>query len=417
MPITPLLFFVVAITFACLNNKPALAANIEFKPSIAISEEFTDNILEVAKNKRNEYITRVQPGFSSRYEAPLWNWDMGYNFDYQNYARNSRSNDYTHYAKLIGNISLLNNFLNLHLDDSYQRVTLDVARDVATESSLFLNQTDQNKATIFPYLIWRLGEKSSLKTGYSYTDIRYWGEGIERREHGAIADLNHEFTSQFSLTASYGFTHLESRPSQYNQHNISGGFRYEYADKSFIFGKVGNTWQQFKNGGSSSFIFWNAGITHDMGFAVATLESNVQTAVDPLSVSTKETSYIGKIEKKLQRGMIDFSVGYSEFIDSETNNGNRRKLAFSSFGSYEIMPSLTSSIGATFDHFYETINSGMTGTDFYYHLSATAGLGYTFYHDIKVSLNYIYDTKRNAIDNATDAIVTNRVALELRKTF
>ena len=189
-----------------------------------------------------------------------------------------------------GTLTLLDNFLFLDLNDTYQRVTLDVSRNAATESSLFLNQTDQNTATISPYLLWRLSEKSSLRTGYSYTDIRYWGDGIDRREQGAFARLNREVSSRLSLSADYGFTHLESQPNQYDKHDLSGGFRYEFAKKSFFFGQVGNSWQQFKNGGNASYLFWKAGITHDLGFSVATLATRVETAADPLAVTTRRAT-------------------------------------------------------------------------------------------------------------------------------
>jgi len=296
----------IAATGACLPNQPAMAANQAFRASMAVSEEVTDNVFETANNKRTEYITRLQPGFTSRYEAPFWNWDLAYNFDFRNYARSSRGNEYTHNGVLKGNLTLLDRFLFLDLNDTYQRVTLDVSRNATTESSLFLNQTDQNTASVSPYLLWRLGEKGSLKTGYRYTDIRYWGTGIERSEHAGFASLNREFSSKFSLTAGYAFTHLESQPTQYNKHDLSGGFRYEYADKSFVFGQVGNSWQQFKNNGNASYLFWNAGVTHDLGFAVATAETRVQNAADPLAVSTRETFYNAKLEKTLQRGICQY---------------------------------------------------------------------------------------------------------------
>jgi len=404
--------FVIAATAACLPNKPALAASPAFRASLAVSEEVTDNVFETTNNKRTEYITRLQPGFTSRYEAPFWNWDLGYSFDFRNYARSSRGNEYTHNGVLKGNLTLLDNFLFLDLNDTYQRVTLDVSRNTATESSLFLNQTDQNTAAISPYLLWRLGEKGSLKTGYRYTDIRYWGDGIERREHAGIVSLSREISSKFSLSAGYDFTHLESQPAQYNKHDLFGGFRYEFADKSFIFGKVGNSWQQFKNAGNTSYLFWDAGVTHDMGFAVAMLETRVQSATDPLAVSTKETIYSGKLEKTMQRGMLGISSYYSEFLNTQTDSTIQRKLAIGGSGRYEILQGLTISLAATAEKYYLR-----TSSDFPYHLNASSGLGYSFNNDLILSLNYMYDTKRNAIDEAKGAIEINKVFIELKVLY
>lgn len=390
----------------------ASAAEISFRPSLAISEEFTDNIFEVPTNKRNEFITRAQPGFTSRYQAPLWNWDLEYTFDYRNYARNSRSDEYTHNAVVRGNLSLLDNFLFIDVSDNYHRVTTDVSRNAATSGSLFINQTDQNTAVISPYLQWRLRGDNTLRTGYRYTDVRYWGEGIERREQGAFADMNHEISSNLSISAGYGFTYLESNPARYTKHDFSAGFRFEYAERSFIFGQVGNSWQQFTNGGSSSYIFWNAGVTHDFRFAVATLESRVQTAADPLAVSTKETSYSGRLEKILERGMVGLSTSYSEFEDTETGVGSRRRLTFGGTGRYEVFQSITASLAATAERFYLNTFNG-----FRYHLNVTSGLSYALNRDLTLSLNYTYDTQRNDLSSAVGAIDTNRVVVEMRKIF
>jgi hypothetical protein len=410
--------FVIVIIVECLTAIPAFAKNILFVPSIAVSEEFTDNIFEDTSNKRYEFITRLQPGFTSRYQAPVWNWDIGYTFDYRNYARNSRGDEYTHDANLKGTITLLENFLYLDLDDRYQRVLLDITRNVATESSLFLNQTDQNAATISPYLLWRLASKSSLKTGYRFNDTRYWDPaGINRQEHIAFAGLNHEVTAKLAFSADYGFTRLESRPTQYNKHDISAGFRYVYAEKSFIFGQIGNSWQQFNNNVNTSYVFWNAGVTHDFLFAVATVETKVQTATDPLAVSTKESSYSGKLEKTLQRGAIGISTSYSEFVDTESNNGTRRKFTINGSGRYEVIPSFNPYINVTAERFYNIVNAVNTGTEFPYHLNATTGLIYDVNHDITINLNYTYDTKRNDIDNARGAIEISRVFLEVKKVF
>jgi hypothetical protein len=388
------------------------AADMEFRPFFAISEEFNDNIFEVPTNKRNELITRVQPGATFRYLSPFWTWNIAYDFDYRNYARNSRSDEYHHNADLRGSIALVENFLFLDLSDTYHRVTLDVSRNAATQSSLFLNQTDQNIASISPYLLWRLRGDNTFKTGYRFSDTRYWGDGIDRREQGAFADLNHEVSSKFSLSAGYGFTHLESQPTRYNKHDLFGGFKYEYADRSFVFCQLGNSWQQFDTGGNDSYLFWYAGVTHDFSFAIATVESRVQTAVDPLAVSTKETSYSGRLERTLQYGTVGLTTSYSEFFNTQIDRMDRRRLSFSGTGRYEILQHLTANLAVTAERFYFN-----TGTGFPYHLNATGGLSYAFKHGIALSLNYTYDTQRNDLGNTAGAIETNRVVVELRKMF
>lgn len=403
--------FITLTTIVCLPLSVS-AADISFRPSLSVSEEITDNIFESASNKRSEYITRLSPGMALRYQTPILTWDTAYNFEYRTYARNSRSDEYTHNATVKGNISLLDNFLFLDLSDTYSRVSLDIARVAATESSLFLNQTDQNTAIISPFLLWRMSDKSTLRTGYRYSDIRYWGEGIERRENGSFADLNHEISSKLSISAAYAYTHLESLQTRYNKHDLSGGFRYEYVDRSFVFGQIGNSWQLFNSGINNNYLFWNAGVTHDLGLAVATFETRVQTAADPLSVSTKETIYTGRVEKTLQRGMIGISVSYSEFDNTESNTMERRRLVYSATGRYEILQELTANLGVTGERI-----SMQTYGDYPYRLTGTGGLIYALKNELTLALTYTYVAQLRDLNTTAGANEINRVVVELKKGF
>jgi hypothetical protein len=389
------------------------AADYLFKPFVAVSEEVTDNIYELPADKRTEYITRIRPGATLRYLSPLWTWDVAYTFEYRNYARDSRGDEYNHDGALKGNVALIENFLFIDLSDTYRRVTLDASRNSLTESSLFLNQTDQNIAVISPYLLWRLRGDNTLKTGYSFTDTRYWdSEGIEKQEHRGFAELTHDVTSKLSLNARYAFTRLESLPSRFNKHDVSGGFKYEYAEKSSLFGQIGNSWQQFDSGLDVNYLFWNAGVTHDLHVAVATLETKVSTTEDPLAVSTKETSYSGRLEKELQRGVVGISASYSEYVNTATNLMDRRKFTLSAHGRYEILQDLTANLGATGERF-----SQRTAADYPYRLTGVAGLNYALKNELTLGLTYTYVTSRYELDSSVDANQINKAVVEIRKSF
>ena len=312
-----------------------------------------------------------------------------------------------------GNLALVDNFLLLDLSDTYRRVSLDVARDAAAESSLFLNQTDQNIATVSPYLLWRFRGDNTLKTGYRFTDTRYWDQnGIEKQEHRGFADLTREVSSRFSLTSGYAFTRMESLPTKFNKHDLGGGFKYEYADKSFATGQVGNSWQQFDSGIDVSYLFWNAAVIHDFSFAVATLETKVAAKEDPLAVSTKETSYSGKVEKIFQRGMFGFSSTYSDFVNTATNRRENRKLGFTASGSYEVIQDLTANLTATGERF-----SRKTAADYPYRLTGKLGAGYALNNDITLSLSYSYVTNLYALDSTEGSKDINKVVIEVKKAF
>lgn len=396
-----------------------LAAETLFKPFVAISEEATDNIYEQAIGRRQELITRIRPGATFTYRSPLWTWDTAYAFEYRNYARNSRDNEYNHDAASKGNIALVDNFLFIDLSDTYHRISLDISRDAVTESALFLNKTDQNIAVLSPYMLWHLRGDSTLKTGYRFTDTRYWDlVSIDKQEHRGFTELNHEATSKLSVSAGYAFTQLESSAAGLSRQELYGGFRYEYAENSFVSGQIGNNWQQFDSGVNVRNLFWNAGITHDFNFAVATVEARVSTTEDPLTISTKQTTYNGKLEKKMQRSMVGLSASYSDYVNTLTDRTDHRKLSFSATGSYEIRHNITATLITTGERF-----SRKTAVDYPYRFTGIAGVNYALNNELTLGLTYthatyLYDHVTYLPDHRTvGAKYINRAVVELKKVF
>lgn len=391
---------------------PVSAAELEFKPFLSLGAEFNDNIFESVTNKRSEYITHIRPGLTSKYQAPFWNWDMAYSFDYRRYERNSHSEELTHDAGLHGTIKLVENLLHVDVSDTYRRVSTDITRDATYQNSLFLNQTDQNIATVSPYLLFRPGQKTTIKTGYRYIDVRYWGEGIEKRDHAGFFDLSHELSEKLILTANYVFDSVKADDTAYRKHDAVAGFRYVYADKSSLFAQAGNTWQSFDTGRNVSYLTWNAGLTHDLGIAIATLSTGVQLTEDPQGLSTKSTVYSAKLDKAFKRGALGVSASYTEFENTQTQtvrSTGDRVLTFGGTGQYELLQGLNLVVGGVCDHY-----GGELATEPDYRVTGTAGLSYLFNYDISLGLNYTYVTYLGGAEGDRQV---NRAVLDLRKTF
>ena len=234
---------VCAATFVLLAASVASAAEEDrfVAPFLSVSEEYTDNVFDTKDNRRTDYISRVRPGLTSKYQSSRMQWEAAYNLDYRYYARKSKTNDISHDAGLKSTITLLENFFYLDLADTYKRVSLSVLRD-DTAASPFANQTEQNIATVNPWLQWRPGEKTTVKTGYRYNDIRYWDSaGINKYAHSGYADAIYEMTSKFNLLANYTYTNQKSADNQrFDKHDASGGFKYTYAEKSYVYGNGGD---------------------------------------------------------------------------------------------------------------------------------------------------------------------------------
>lgn len=407
-----LLATVIAV---CGFTNRATAEDRFFTPFLSISEEYTDNVYDTKDTKRTDYITRLRPGFTSNYQAPRWRWDLAYNLDYRYYARDSENNDISHDAGLKGSITLLENFFFLDLADTYKRISLDVVRD-NTVSSTFANQTDQNIAIINPWLLWRPGQKTILKTGYRFTDTRYWkSDGIDKQAHNGYADIAHELTAKLSLLSNYTFTRQNSAENlDYDKHDASLGFKYTYADKSYLQASGGYTWQDFSDDNTARYLFWNASLVHDFSLFVATLTTRRQTTEDPLAESTRETSYLAKLDRTFERGAVGLSGGYTEYENYGITTTANRKSLISMTGRYEIMSGVIASASLAGERYsYGT----PTLDDYPYRLIGNAGLTWQMMKALTLSLNYTHVSNQYHLDSTAGGWTTNRAILDLKMVF
>src|ERR1039458_3162662 len=81
----------VAFVFICLLATPSFlhAAENTFVPSIALSEEFNDNISLTTDSKRSDFITTVSPGLAINSKTERSGLGLLAGLNWLTYARNS----------------------------------------------------------------------------------------------------------------------------------------------------------------------------------------------------------------------------------------------------------------------------------------------------------------------------------------
>ncbi|MDD2541020.1 MAG: TIGR03016 family PEP-CTERM system-associated outer membrane protein [Desulfuromonadaceae bacterium] len=403
-----------AIFFSILSVATvAQGAEFELHPSLAVSEEFTDNVFETPTNRISDYITRALPGVVASYRAPQLNGNIDYVFDYRHYANGNHKDEITHALNANGHLIAVKNFIFLDVSDEYQRVSLDVTRDVTSES-LFLNQSDRNVVTVAPYFTIHPTERLELKSGYRFIDTRYFGSssiGVNKADHVASLDIACELSKRFSLTAGYTFTKEVADIGNYTQHQALGGFRYEYADKSFLFAQAGNAWTHYDSGQRLSNIIWNAGFTHAFDIVTVTVSTGVKYDEDPLRNIVKESFVTGIIDKSLNRGTVSFSPYYSEYALSQSNILQTKKYGVMVRGQYELTTNLKSNLALTAEKYEQRLLESYTRR-----LEVNSGLSYLLAEQLTVSLSHIY------VEYYSPGIVydnrhVNRAMIEIKKIF
>ena len=405
-------FFCPALILGLLSLATvAWSGEFESHLSVAVSEEYTDNLFETPTNRISEFITRALPGVTARYEAPRLTGDLNYLFDYRNYARGNRNDEIAHTAGLKGHLTGVENLLYLDIAEDFQRVSLDVTRDT-TKESLFVNQSDRNVVTASPYLLLHPTERISLKPGYRFIDTRYSGDaGINKTDHIGFMALSYQLMNRWSLTGDYTFVRELAAADNYRQHQALAGFRYEYAEKSFLFAQGGNTWTSYDSGESHSSAAWNAGITHEFDSATVTVTTGVKYDENPLRTVMQESYVYANVEQRFPRGTLTVSPFYSEYLLTDTNALQTRKYGATAKGQYELLTHLTGRLGVTGEKYEQRLVSSHT-----LRFLVDSLLSYLLAERLTLTLSYSYvDISSPGI--TTDNWFASRGMVEIRQTF
>jgi len=405
------IFPVLATSLLLLSGTRSEAADATFTPSLAISEEYTDNVF-ASTNQQSDFITRILPGFVANYKAPLWDWKLGYTFDYRYYAQNSRSADSANTLDANGLVRIIDEKLFLQLSDTYKQVSQSVSRDT-TNDSLNGDQTDQNIGTVSPYLVVRPASNLLIKTGYRYINTWYKDTASDsKQDHQGFINLSYELSPQWSLTTDYTLTYeLPKVGNDFLRHEVLAGPRFEYADKSFIFAQGGVTDTDYYNGPHTLNPAWKAGITHTVDTFVAVATAGTSYNDDPSGNSTFSTNYLLSLTKNLSHGYVTLRGTYIEYEDAETEQSTEKNYSAGFTSSLEVLPDIKINLGFTYENFHDVQIDSYT--DKYY---VDSGISWLAGKDLTVGLTYKYIDYSSA-ETAADNYRINRVILEVKKTF
>lgn len=389
----------------------ARAAEYEVHPSLIVGEEYTDNVFETNDNRVSDFITRTRPGIAMALKSPRLDAKLSYAFDYRYYARRSRGTDTTHDLSATGHLTVVNNLFFVDVTDTYQRISLDVTRNVTSES-LFLNQTDSNTLTATPYFLLHLTDRTVAKTGYRLTDIRYFtSQADDRMTHTGYVELTHELSSRWSITSGYTFSHEDAVTDGYDQHQAYAGLRYEYAEKSFVFGQGGYTWTRYVGGARLNSPYWNAGLTHAFDTVTVTLKSGVSYDEDPLHNIIQDTYVSGDLEKRLLRGSLGLSLYYAEYTQVQSDALQTRKYGGIARARYDFTPHCTGRLSFTAEKYDQKLLDSYTRR-----FIVESGIDFLLTKELTLALShYFVDYYSPGI--ATDNYEVNRGIVELKLAF
>lgn len=401
----------LTILLALLALPGTVRAEMAFETGLTLSEEYNDNVYLAPDNERTDYITRVVPAFHFVYTAPVWEWDLAYAYDFRYYAHQSKKDDSTHDLRLTNHTSLIRNFLFLDVRDTFRRVSLDTTRDF-TQQSLFFNQTDENEFIVTPYVKFDLTSHTTGTAGYEYRNVWYRQRGaINKDEHTLSADFVDQLSLRTSLHGGARFTRIDSEAVTYNKTDIYAGPRYEYADGSFLWVFLGNSWFDSNKWESVSQGSWDAGLTHLFRTYTLSLAAALTYIDDPRRVQRREDRYTATFTKATERSAISATAGRWEYRNILTKRLENTRHGVGGSVSHEFTGAFTATYFLNIDRYednrmrtYSMLYLNTFRAEYLFPASTTLALEYRFNHGYSP-------------DEYTDNYDNNRIVLEIRTLF
>jgi hypothetical protein len=195
-------------------------------PSIAVSEEYNDNIFLDNRVRQSDFITGFSPGLSLLVNQPGWELRAGYSFTAEIYAKESRFNDALSRQGFAGSaIFRPSPGLTLTLSDLFLN---DRSTNVTAQVSTGRQESWSN--TLSPGLTYQMTPRTSLSLGAAYTALRFLGRGggVDSDTYSFLSNVGYAFTQRLSGFIGYNFTYLDIEVGDNSQtHSPTLGLSYQ----------------------------------------------------------------------------------------------------------------------------------------------------------------------------------------------
>jgi len=211
-----------------LLMSPLERREVNLLPTIAVSEEFTDNIFLNNNNKRYDFITSFTPALMMLLNRPRFQVAAGFSNSAEVYARGSSPNDGLARQNFIGGVFYEPTpRLQFTATDAFIR---DQSPDARSGGFSLGGQASWSN-TLTPAVGWQVAQRTRLNLAANYSVVRLEGQGagIDSDTYGFLSNLSHAFTPRFTGMIGYNFTYLDLRSGHGDNsttHNPTIGFTY-----------------------------------------------------------------------------------------------------------------------------------------------------------------------------------------------
>jgi len=256
---------------------------MKFTPRINVSEEYNDNIDLDRRDKEDDWITTIGPGFSFLMETNNLDVDLDYSLNLRYYKDNTdeNQNDFMDIQRAQGTATLFpGDPFTVVANANVSTVIVD-EREATSDENSFVNRALMYDLSINPNYNWRITSTLNASLGYLYHFVNYQQLGTwestrgyenddapsEWQEHVVNFDLNKQFGPRTSCGISYAFTdHQYSDNNEdeedFQRHDISANLEQKIGSRLTLNLSGGVNFFDLDESGSDNGNVWSVTIDY-----------------------------------------------------------------------------------------------------------------------------------------------------------
>jgi hypothetical protein len=233
----------------------AFAADLlsKFSPYISIKEEYRDNITFASTDKKDDYITTIQPGIKFSNKGETSGIDLDYSLGAVYYGKNTDFNYISHTGSLDVKY-LTKEHINFYLRDSFIKSNYPREREYFTTDAdnkyALATVVDGNTYTrnvLAPTIEYQFGPENKLGVNYRNNVYRTQSVVAQDSQEDFISPFfNYWFNKQNGISLDYGYTagRFQTTPNMI-AHRGNARYTNRFSEKSSAFAEYSFTRRTF----------------------------------------------------------------------------------------------------------------------------------------------------------------------------
>ncbi len=189
-------------------REPSVRTPFTLTPSIAIAEEYNDNVRLNNRSKDWDFITSLVPGIAVTAESTTYRLLGAYNFRADIYARDSSLNEaFDRHNLTVEGLYRVNPALTLTLVEGFFAST---DTNLVSSQSVSTGRNASWSNSITPGVSYQLDRQNTLRSLFNYTVLRYSGSGnFDSDAFRFEPSFDHIFSPRLTGTLGYKFGYFD----------------------------------------------------------------------------------------------------------------------------------------------------------------------------------------------------------------